>query len=259
MERMERIACLCPTYKRPAALLANAIACFERQSYPAQYRRLIVLDDSGTLARQGGNSWDIYIESKRYPSLPAKYNRLREMASDADILVVWEDDDSYLPWHLSAHHLALADHEWSHPTTIISTYGGIEPHIEPAAGRFHAALALRASCMDAVGGWPQTLRGDFDQQLLGKLRRYSKGDPCDHPAGPSYVFRWESTGSYHGQAQMTTADDCKWYERAGLIADRLAVQRNQITILPELDPETRKLTRMLERPWHSNDEGKATR
>ena len=76
------VYCLCPTYKRPSRLIANAIACFESQTYPASRRRLLVVDDSGGLAPQQGDNWEIISLVNRYPSLPAKYNSMVAMASE---------------------------------------------------------------------------------------------------------------------------------------------------------------------------------
>ena len=50
-EGLPLVACLCPTYRRPSRLLANAIACFEHQDYPAQRRRLIDFARAVTFAR----------------------------------------------------------------------------------------------------------------------------------------------------------------------------------------------------------------
>ena len=233
------ITCLCPTYRRPARLVANAIACFDRQTYPAAYRRLIVLDDSGGLVPQCGPGWQIVSVVDRYPTLPAKYNALVALAAGADALAVWEDDDIYLPWHLEAHAAALARAPWSHPKRVWSLYGG-SLHQEPAGGRFHAALAFRRDALldKAIGGWIETPRGDFDQQLLAALsRRFgTPGDPCDGFA-PSYVFRWGSTGSYHGQAFMG-GDGIKgdWYARIPEGAS--LIQGSSSYITPQLDEET---------------------
>ena len=73
---------------------------------------------------------------------------------------------------------------------------------EDATGRFHASLALSRQAYVQCGGWPLTMRGDFDQQLLARLVAIElPADPCT-VSGAGYVFRWGSTGAYHGQALM---------------------------------------------------------
>jgi hypothetical protein len=252
------VVCLCPTYRRKPELLANAIACFEAQTYPLSRRKLIVLDDAGelrnTLAYSRG--WRIASMAERFSSLPAKYNHLAMLGDRADICVVWEDDDIYLPWHLTAvvasmnprvHHGIIRDvdtpgPQWAHPSCVWSLYGG-ELHQEGAAGRFHASLAFRREALAKVGGWPETPRADFDQQLIGKLRGLGPpGDPCDNYP-PSYVFRYGSTGDYHGQHVMRGGDDTGWYDR---IPERARAVERGLVIEPKLDAETRALFEKLE-------------
>ena len=260
-DHLPRVACLCPTYRRPARLLANAIACFEAQDYPADRRRLFVLDDAGDLEPISGPNWSITTTRTRYPTLPAKYNALARLAYaaaatperfDAEILVVWEDDDIYLPWHLSAIvgalHAPIAPRykharAWAHPSHVWSLYGG-RLHQEPAGGRFHAALAMRREALEHIGGWPDTPRADFDQQLLAKLHRECgpPADPCES-GPPSYVFRWGSTNSYHGQAWMQSPDDIAWYRDA---PNRIPSQGTAIRVTPGLDAEAEALMDRLE-------------
>jgi hypothetical protein len=76
---------------------------------------------------------------------------------------------------------------------VLSDYTG-EIREEDATGRFHASIALSRQAFDECGGWPLTMRGDFDQQLLARLVAVGESaDPCS-AAEPGYVFRWSSTG-----------------------------------------------------------------
>ena len=99
------VSCLCPTYHRPK-LLANAVACFLAQDYPAERRELIIVDDAQEFAPQIGQGWQLVSLSRRFQSLPEKYNALAGLA-EGEVFVVWEDDDIYLPHHISAHVNAL--------------------------------------------------------------------------------------------------------------------------------------------------------
>jgi hypothetical protein len=125
---------------------------------------------------------------------------------------VWEDDDIYLPHHISSHVAAMNGRLWSKPSTVLSDYTG-QIEEEDATGRFHASLAFTRQAFEQVGGWPLTLRGDFDQQLIARFNRLGiAADPCS-VGSPSYVFRWGSTGAYHGQALMQGPEDESWYDR----------------------------------------------
>ena len=235
------LVAICPTYKR-RRLVENAIACFLAQDYPSDRRRLLVLDDFGDLGNVDHDTWSVVSQSERLPSLPSKYSALAEIACTrwpaADALVIWEDDDVYLPGHLQAHARALASARWSKPSRVLSTYGGTV-HEEPAAGRFFASLAVSVELFRAVGGFVDTGRGDFDQQFLARLEGYAgpPGDPtADAP--PTYVFRWQETGEPHGEHFMTGPDDETWYDRAGAAAP--APQPGG-RLVPALDRHTRHL------------------
>ena len=209
--KLQFVSCLCPTFRRPK-LLENSIACFLAQDYPADRRELIILDDAGELKNESGEGWQIISIPRRFRSLPEKFNALAGL-SHGEILVVWEDDDIYLPHHISSHVTAMEGCLWSKPSKVLSDYTG-QIQEEDATGRFHASLAFTRQAFDQVGGWPLTLRGDFDQQLISKLNAVGiPGDPCS-VAGPGYVFRWGSTGAYHGQAMMRGPDDENWYDNA---------------------------------------------
>lgn len=230
-----KIACLCPTYRaRPATLVGNSIACFEAQTHEDSV--LCIYDDTGHFEPATGENrnWELVVKTGRHPTLSAKYNRMVEWTHDADAYVVWEDDDIYLPWHVESCVAALQRGPWAHPSRVLSLYGGTL-HEEGAAGRFHAALAFRRDALAEVGGWPDTARGDFDQQLIRNLRdRFGPpADPLDD-FQPSYVFRWGSTGCTHGQSLMRGAEDEQWYRRA----EELEAGEGRV-VAPVMDEETR--------------------
>ena len=159
--------------------------------------------------------WQLISIPRRFRSLPEKFNAL--VGTGSEILVVWEDDDIYLPNHISSHVTAVEDHLWSKPSNVLSDYTS---HIqeEDATGRFHASIALSRQGMVKCGGWPLTLRGDFDQQFIASLSGLGvHRDPCAI-ASPSYVFRWGSAAAYHGQALMRGPEDEAWYAAAELAA-----------------------------------------
>ncbi len=226
------VSCLCPTYRRPK-LLENSIACFLAQDYPANRRELIVLDDAGELENQTGDGWQIISIPRRFRSLPEKFNALAGLAQ-GEILAVWEDDDIYLPHHISSHVAAMEGHLWSKPSKVLSDYTG-EIREEDATGRFHASIAMTRQAFDQCGGWPLTQRCDFDQQLLARLVAVGESaDPCS-VAEPGYVFRWSSTGAYHGQALMRGPEDEMWYAAAEMQSSRRHAAK---IVTPRLEQES---------------------
>ena len=214
------VSCLCPTYNRPE-LLARSIEFFRSQDYPLDRRELVIFDDAEfpqdtthDLLFDGHALIRYSAFDVRFPSLPDKYNAMARFAK-GDILCVWEDDDEYRPWHISAHVAALEHGTFSKPSRVLSDYG--EPagtyHEEGGDGRFHASMAFTRGLLDKIGGWPLTKRADFDQQMIARLAAAGLAvDPLAHYPSPSYVFRWH-TGAYHGQSTMRGPDDETWYDR----------------------------------------------
>lgn len=271
------ICCLCPTYGRPK-LLKNAVACFLAQKYDHQRCCLFINDDLGTISpeispsifgmydsiylpRPGVRSrWhrriEVHSSTQRYPSLPEKYNETWRLAPQADIYLVWEDDDCQLPWCLMTHAQALEHKAWSQPSEVWSDYGE-RLHTEPTGGRFHGSLGFRAETLCEMNGWVQTRRADFDQMFMAELRRrygepgnpmfYSpiktpdqlRANPDSAMGSSPYVFRWQH-GFMHGQTQMRGPEDTDWYDRYQP-PDRSGPHAVQ----PIMDEQTRQFYRVL--------------
>jgi hypothetical protein len=195
-----------PTYGRPA-LVQSSIACFLAQDHPPTQRRLLILDDAGQIEPQQGDGWTVWSTPVRAELLPAKYAELVRLdAGWADAFVIWDDDDIYLPWHLSAHAAALQSAQWSHPAEVWSLYTGLL-ELEPAAGRFWAAAAVRKDLLAAVQGFVQTRAMNFDQLNLGAWHRQG-GEP-GRPVPPSFVYGWGR--SKHCSSLSTGPLDTRWY------------------------------------------------
>ncbi len=238
------VTVLCPTYKRPQ-LLANAIACFQASNYPAERRRMLIFDDANQIAPQSKNGWEVRRYRQRFPSLPHKYNAM-VAASDpqTDIYVLFDDDDVYLPHHISAHVKAILNGQsgWSKPTQVRSVYTG-KPDIEAANGRFHGSIAVSRATMQRVGGWPvapqwEPPAQDFDLKFLAALEgfRGPASDPLKY-APPQYVYRWASTGTYHYQWFMTSPPDQHAYDKIAVAVPATPVDQ----IVPKFDAETEML------------------
>lgn len=210
--------CLCPTYGRPS-LVANAYSLFLAQSLDAgETAEFVVFDDAnqiqsiavqpvGSLGSNGLRTARV-VTADRWIPLPRKYNRLLAaiggvVDSPSVTYVVWDDDDVYLPWHLDTVGRCLQAGQWAHPSSVWSTYGtdplqGQSPREEDASGLFHGALAIRGDALAAVDGWPATDQADYDQQMLGRLRK-QLGPPADpvRLRPRSYVYRWADTQRWH--------------------------------------------------------------
>lgn len=230
------VACLMPTYGRPK-LVANSIACFNAQTYPADRRILFILDDLGQfkgLESERAPSYEdhsrmcfsypsvhVTVAFDRYPSLPSKYTYLMGLVKDLgiDYVMVWDDDDVYLPDYIESHSNSLQTNMWSHPELIWSDYGNVL-RLEPASGRFHGSLAAHRLAIEMVGGWEGVLpsdhlkRADFDQKMIAALKqRFGLPGRPEPVHDPNYIFRWGSTGHPHCQSLMKSPENETWYDQ----------------------------------------------
>lgn len=239
------VTALCPTFRHPD-LLANSLFLWLIQDYPHDRRLLVILDDDPTFnsdtmvndsdcrsyvrqRRTGGvfpylsdcamqRSWALWAMDSRMPTISDKYNFLLDASPmETDIFLTWEDDDIYLPTYVSSHVKALENAEFSKSDVVVTDFPG-ELIVEGSHGRFHSSLAIRSELIDRIGGWPDTRRADFDQQLMSKLYTEAKGVakpwPDDTPKEQiPFIYRWHS-GAAHCQSTMDLGpDDETWYDR----------------------------------------------
>lgn len=228
-----KISCICPTYKRPKHL-ANAIACFEAQDY--ENKELVVVDDAFQFGEINCVKVTYFSTKTRFPNLPEKFDHAIGMSS-GDIICLWEDDDIYLPWHLTAIANAHARGELPYFVSekVYSTYNVAfgDTQIEGAHGRFHASWAFTRNLYDKCGGYPNTGRLDFDQQMRERLAEHAGGRGYyDHEKGPSYVYRW-GNGVYHGSQAGEDGYKRLWDDLGKRPFERIE------SLNPEFDEETK--------------------
>ena len=190
MQNPIRIACLCSTYKRPTQL-ANVIACFESQDY--KDRELIVLDDAGQYDTQSGDRWKIVSSPVRFRTLGEKRNATAALVSpDVDAYAVWDDDDAYLPWHLSAAVAALKEGaDYTIPTKVLIEKRGSRLQAKSNTYLYHGAWTFTRELFDRVHGYPFMQSGQ-DQGLLQRFKKIKakRADPLKYDSRPSYIYRW---------------------------------------------------------------------
>lgn len=242
------VTALCPTFRHPK-LLANSVALWNLQDYPPERRWMMILDDDPTFVSQsvGGERWVLESHPNRFPSISDKYNYLLgRVPVETEIILVWEDDDIYLPGYVSAHANALRNAKYSKPNVILTDYLSTPSTLritqESAVGRFHSTIGARRDLLTSVGGWPDTKRADFDQQLMSSLLKEANGHatvPWDEQ-NIQFIYRWHS-GAAHCQSTMRSPDDETWYERGEKAYAKVPFVGR---LVPKLDEFT---TRMLDK------------
>jgi len=191
-----KIAAVCCTYLRPKQL-GWLIKCFLEQDYADG--ELVILDDAGQYDNRQGDRWRLVSVDRRFASLGEKRNAAVELTSDdAEALAVWDDDDIYLPWALSASLAALQVAPWSRPSLVLheGADGRLSQH--RTGGLFHGGWAYTRDAFTRAGGYPPQNNGE-DQALARRLRqaRQQTADPCQLGFRPFYIYRWGNSAGYH--------------------------------------------------------------
>jgi glycosyltransferase involved in cell wall biosynthesis len=242
------ILMLTPTYKRPDCL-RNLLACFLAQDY--EHKHLLVYDDANQFDELLSKNVTVSVNKKyREQNLPTKFNTMvlfanKVLGLEFDIIAIGEDDDVYLPWHLSA--IAAAYErggEYFISSEIWSTYNEQKKgaHLEQSGGRFHASTAFTTNLFDKVGGYPITDELNFDQQM--RARMLNGGgvveDYLMQCSGmkPSYTYRWGNR-EYHGSAAGDSGYRKLWDDLAKLPTP------HQGKLIPQFDKETKNLYKQL--------------
>lgn len=233
-----KAAAICCTYKR-APELAEAIESFLRQDFPADKRELIILDDAGQYAPtalDGIPGVKLITTGHRFATLGEKRNASAALAGpDCEVLFPWDDDDIYLPWHMSATIASFADSQadYTIPTKLWMDKGN---RLQPKDNQylFHGAWAFRRSSFAAVNGYPWIQSGQ-DQGLLKRFKAAAmkRADPIQCDPRPSYVYRWYSTHKHHISAMGKDG-----YEKFGKVEVKLVEK-----LIPKWSKDWEKLAK----------------
>jgi len=169
----------CCTYHRPQQL-SHLIWCFEHQDYAQDRRFMAILDDGGVHEPSSGNRWQLYQcnyghggLNQRFKTLGLKRNFcVALLPKECDVVVIWDDDDWYAPWALTAIAKAIeSGAEFVRPSKVWLKYSGSTPVIVSANGLFHGSWAVRQDVFWKIGGYDNRKSVDEDQDLASRLVR----------------------------------------------------------------------------------------
>lgn len=149
------ITCIMPTTGSRWAFQTEALGMFWRQDYPN--KRLLIIDEPGPDGSVMPNIWDD-VQVVRLdpgpcrPTIGAKRNLAVALASDADIICHWDDDDEYGPDRLSRQVAPILDGE-AHITGMpLECVRDLTPDGQGRLWRASAALANEIFSLGVHGG-----------------------------------------------------------------------------------------------------------
>lgn len=203
------VSCLCLTYGRPH-LLEEAIESFLRQTWPGTKELLVLNDHPAQILRCDRPGVVVVNLPRRLPTLGEKRN-LSVALARYDNLLVWDDDDIYLPWRIDETMRRLPrDQFFKCPHAWVMNDGTIKP--EPEYNLFHGGTAYTRWLFHRAGGYAR-LNGGEDCDLEHRFQHVTptKGEFWPHTTLPKdrlyYIYRW-GHGSYHatGCADLAAID-----------------------------------------------------
>ncbi len=186
------ITCLCPTYGRYEQL-RDALAAFEAQDYPG-IAYLTILNGSPTSLMSINDRVRVMNQPEdTFPTLGHKRQALL-WAADTELVAHWDDDDVYLPWHLTRSVEALQQHDAgcvrskaAHYITgqkSVPTYKGIHHNV------YEGTMVFRRQEAIDLGGYALKHSG----QAKALLRRFKNADRLynipEEEGRVSYAYRW---------------------------------------------------------------------
>ncbi len=169
-----KISVCCCTYNRPE-WLGELIHSYLVQTYPAELRELIILDDGGQYGNIRGEGWQIVSFPRRFASLGEKRNACVSLTHPkSEIIVVADDDEIYLPHWLECHIKNFErGAEWSFAGSIFWSEGNRivrKWKYTDESWIMHPTHAYSKKLFWDVGGYPH-LAWKEDHYFFEKLRR----------------------------------------------------------------------------------------
>ena len=203
MPELPAVTCLCPTYGR-FERLRDAVACWLLQDY--EPRELIILNDAQEPIRMtpGAPAGEeragvfgrlrVWNARERYETLGHKRQALLE-AARTRLVAHWDDDDLYLPWHLSMLVDALRAHPEARCVKPQAAWFGVGPCASfelhgPSHNAFEGEMLFDRETALSLGGYSHMMSG----QARHLLRQFAQAgllhawEPA--PVDISYVYRW---------------------------------------------------------------------
>jgi|GEM_PF-1364508 len=149
------ISCVMPTFGRPS-LVNESIALFLQQDYP--HKELVIVNDCpGQILSCEIPGIRVFNYRPKFKTLGEKRNATARHAH-GDILANWDDDDVYLPWHLTTIYesMWLTGAHFFRPAQFLAYWGeeSLHDNYTKPDWNAHASIAISRTLWEGVGGYP---------------------------------------------------------------------------------------------------------
>lgn len=187
------VSCYTSTYGR-VHCLNEVLESFLRQNYKGK-KELVILNDYADQELIFNHPEVVVINHKdRITPLGNKFNKNIELCSH-DILCCMEDDDIYLPNHITYAVENMKNGIFHTGLAWVKTGFGA---MHRSGNYFHASHVFTRELFNKVNGYPEKDNCTVDVGIMGKFNK-EVGSYTQHPKPEdmTYIYRW-GNGSYHG-------------------------------------------------------------
>lgn len=187
------ISCFTSTFGR-IACLNELVRCFLDQNYPGEKELVILNDYEHQTICYDHEQIKIFNVKDRIKPLGKKFNTNIALCKH-DIIAVFEDDDLFLPNHLT-YAIENMKNGIFHSCRAWVMYG--DKPVYRCRNLFHSSHVFERKLFDSVGGYEETDACTVDVSIIKKFQKllgvYSQ-EPSENDT--NYVYRWLNN-HYHG-------------------------------------------------------------
>jgi len=232
------VSCYCSTYGR-VHTLEEVLESFLRQDYPGP-KELVILNDCVDQELEFRHPEVRIINlSQRIKPLGRKFNTNIDYCKFS-IVACWEDDDIYLPNHLSTavklmnNGVFHTGNAWYEETSQQFIYTG---------NYYHATHVFTKELFELAGKYPEIDNCTLDIGLMGRLQNvvgsYTQTLSAEQL---TYIYRWGTANCYHGSGwgtQLNISDEAENVVRNQLIDGK--IPKGHIRLRPYWKYEYQKI------------------
>ena len=223
------VACLTCTYGR-FQRMRECLAFFLAQDYPA--KRLFILNNHPVPLRCDIPGVTIFNEPSDEPGIP-RNRLLAKIGEEFEFVHTWDDDDAWLPWHLSQAVRQIDAGVWNKLHTAAWKPARSWIHYVKSdeyklnGNNYEASLIVRRNYMQRVGY--ATASGNEHRPLLDALKADKALATTELGPYSSYIYTWRGDWSH---ASASLARDMK----AGINPAQTLVERDAAWRKLQTDP-----------------------
>lgn len=185
------ISAICVTYGR-VSRLREALACFAQQDYAGQ-RELIIIN---SFPQQQLSTAVPNVRMFNCEQRPMSLSACRNLAianAKGEVIVVWDDDDLYLPHYLTVIGEAYAESEadW---VRLNPVWYSEQWKIKKPFSTWINSVSFRKTAWEKVGRYPRDLSVGEDQAMWSRLSKECKGVTVElKPEEIPVIYSWANS------------------------------------------------------------------